>query len=97
MKFGQGSLTLLFMMDMEGINARISLKTTYINTYVFIVVNFIKIFKEEIFINNPRQAIINGFQACENQFTINMKAKKNFNTECERSGTCAIVVIIVGR
>lgn len=49
--------------------------------------------KESEFPRNPRQAIIDGFMAAENHF---LSLCERDNQIIEKSGSCAVVVLIVG-
>lgn len=56
------------------------------------------VIKEDVFPYNPHQAIVNGFKKAEAKF-LDMAQSQDENGQpivVERSGSCAIVVLIVG-
>ena len=53
--------------------------------------------RDSNFPNNPPQAIINGFASAESHFLQYAKTINANKTAVEKSGSCALVVLIVGK
>jgi len=54
------------------------------------------VIRDSNFPNNPPQAIINGFASAESHFLQYAKTINPNKTTIEKSGSCALVVLIVG-
>lgn len=78
---------------MEGLCAQTFYVIICINMYLTII-NLLKIVKDKNFPSNVKEAILRGFEAAENEF-INNIAMNRAGDVLDRSGSCAIVTLIV--